>query len=133
MKKKDETTLIDPRFDETKAKLIAAFPITPGKPQFIRRGTWKMTNAIEFPSWRYDKSLLQTGQRSTQSLSIPPGPNNPVGVLWMGLSRKGIGIHGTDKPDTIGRARSSGCIRLANWDVVHVPKYVRPGATVIIK
>lgn len=120
-------------WDESKAKLIAAFPITPGKKKFTHYGEWKIKNAIEFPTWRYDPSLLKTGIRGKESLNIPAGPNNPVGVLWMGLTKSGIGIHGTNSPRTIGRAISSGCIRMANWDVVHVPKYARPGSTVIIK
>lgn len=120
-------------WDESKAELIAAFPITPGKKKFIHYGEWKIKNAIEFPTWRYDQSLLKTGVRSKDALNIPPGPNNPVGVLWLGLTKSGIGIHGTNSPRTIGRATSSGCIRMANWDVVHVPKYARPGSTVIIK
>lgn len=120
-------------WDESQADLIAAFPITPGKKEFIHYGEWKIKNAIEFPSWRYDQSLLKTGVRSKDYLTIPPGPNNPVGVLWLGLTKSGIGIHGTNSPRTIGRATSSGCIRMANWDVVHVPKYARPGSTVIIK
>lgn len=119
--------------DEHRALLVAAYPITPGKPEFIRYGTWKMLNAIELPTWRYDASLLKTGKRSNQSLQIPSGPNNPVGVIWMGLSRPGIGIHGTDNPEKIGRGRSSGCIRLANWNAVKLPTMIRPGATVIIK
>lgn len=120
-------------WDESKAKLIAAFPITPGKKEFTHYGEWKIKNAIEFPGWRYDESLLKTGVRSKDALDIPAGPNNPVGVLWIGLTKSGIGIHGTNSPRTIGRAISSGCIRMANWDVVHVPKYARPGSTVIIK
>ena len=120
-------------WDESKAKLIAAFPITPGKPQYIHYGAWKIKNTIEFPTWRYDKAFLRTGKRSQNGISIPAGPNNPVGVLWIGLTKSGIGIHGTNSPRTIGRARSSGCIRMANWDVVHVPSLVRPGAVVIIK
>lgn len=120
-------------YDEHRAIIVAAYPITPGKPQFIRYGTWTMKNSIEFPTWRFDDSLLKTGQRSTTSLTIPAGPNSPVGVHWMGLSRPGIGIHGTDQPDKIGRGRSAGCIRMANWDVTKLPKIIRPGATVIIK
>jgi lipoprotein-anchoring transpeptidase ErfK/SrfK len=120
-------------WDESKAKLIAAFPITPGDKKFTHYGEWKIKNAIEFPGWRYDESLLKTGVRSKNALDIPAGPNNPVGVLWIGLSKSGIGIHGTNSPRTIGRAISSGCIRMANWDVVHVPNYARPGSTVIIK
>ncbi|MFC5051281.1 L,D-transpeptidase family protein [Rubritalea spongiae] len=120
-------------YDEDRAIVLAAFPITPGRPQFIRRGTWKMMNSIEFPTWRYDDSLLKQGVYSKVSLTIPSGPNSPVGVHWQGLSRRGIGIHGTSNPERIGRGRSAGCIRLANWDVVKMPKLIRPGATVIIK
>jgi lipoprotein-anchoring transpeptidase ErfK/SrfK len=120
-------------YDEDRAIILAAFPITPGRPQFIRRGTWKMKNSIEFPTWRFDDSLLKQGVYSKVSLTIPSGPNSPVGVHWQGLSRRGIGIHGTNNPERIGRGRSAGCIRLANWDVVKMPKLIRPGATVIIK
>ncbi|MFD2256023.1 L,D-transpeptidase family protein [Luteolibacter algae] len=113
--------------------LIAAFPITPGKPQFIRYGKWEMKNAVELPVWRYDQQLLDTGKRGTESLNIPGGPNNPVGVLWCGLSKPGIGLHGTSDPETIGRSRSSGCIRLANWDIVRIPAMLRPGCSVEIR
>ncbi|MFK7852177.1 MAG: L,D-transpeptidase family protein [Akkermansiaceae bacterium] len=113
--------------------LIAAFPITPGKPQFIRYGKWKMLNAVELPVWRYDQQLLDTGKRSKNALNIPGGPNNPVGVLWAGLSKPGIGMHGTSNPETIGRSRSAGCIRLANWDIVRIPKILRPGCSVEIR
>lgn len=113
--------------------LIAAFPITPGKPQFIRYGKWEMKNAVELPVWRYDQQLLDTGKRSNDSMNIPGGPNNPVGVLWCGLSKPGIGMHGTSDPETIGRSRSSGCIRLANWDIVRIPGLLRPGCSVEIR
>lgn len=120
-------------FVELDSELIAAFPITPGKEQFIRRGVWAVKNSIELPQWRYDKSLLETGVRGKESLTIPSGPNNPVGVLWVGLTRSGIGLHGTDRPTTIGRTRSAGCVRLANWDIVRVPGLLRPGSTVVMK
>ncbi len=113
--------------------LVAAFPITPGKPQFIRYGKWKMQNAVELPVWRYDQQLLDTGKRSNNSLNIPGGPNNPVGVLWCGLSKPGIGMHGTSDPETIGRSQSAGCIRLANWDIVRIPGLLRPGCSVEIR
>jgi lipoprotein-anchoring transpeptidase ErfK/SrfK len=115
--------------------LIASFPITPGKPQFIKFGTWEVRNSVELPHWRYDQKLLDTGKRSSDSeaLNIPPGPNSPVGVFWCGLSKPGIGLHGTSDPETIGRARSSGCIRLANWDAVRLPTLIRPGTTVEIR
>ncbi|MDE0835340.1 MAG: L,D-transpeptidase [Akkermansiaceae bacterium] len=113
--------------------LIAAFPITPGKPQFIRYGKWEMRNAVELPVWRYDQQLLDTGKRGKNFLNIPGGPNNPVGVLWCGLSKPGIGMHGTSNPETIGRSRSAGCIRLANWDIVRIPGMLRPGCSVEIR
>jgi lipoprotein-anchoring transpeptidase ErfK/SrfK len=56
-----------------------------------------------------------------------------VGIIWNGTSRSGIGLHGTSDPETIGRARSAGCIRLANWDAIRLPKLIRPGASVEIR
>jgi lipoprotein-anchoring transpeptidase ErfK/SrfK len=114
-------------------KLIAAFPITPGKSQFIHRGAWKIANSVELPSWRYDKQQLETGKRSKTALQIPPGPNNPVGIIWNGLTKRGIGIHGTSSPRTIGRSQSAGCIRLSNWDAARLPTLVRPGVKVVVR
>ena len=119
--------------EPAKPKLIASFPITPGKLKFIPKGYWNLKNSIELPVWRYDQQMLDTGVRGKESLSIPPGPNNPVGVIWNGLTKSGIGLHGTNNPTTIGRARSAGCIRMANWDAIRFPTLVRPGAVVVIK
>lgn len=113
--------------------LIASFPITPGQPKFIQFGTWQLRNMVELPWWRYDQQFLDTGRRSENALNIPPGPNSPVGIIWNGTSRPGIGLHGTSDPETIGRARSAGCIRLANWDAIRLPNLIRPGATVEIR
>jgi len=116
-----------------KPKLIASFPITPGKVKFIPKGFWNLKNSIELPVWRYDQKLLDTGVRGKESLSIPAGPNNPVGVIWNGLTKSGIGLHGTNNPVTIGRARSAGCIRMSNWDAIRFPTLVRPGAVVVVR
>jgi lipoprotein-anchoring transpeptidase ErfK/SrfK len=113
--------------------LVASFPITPGQERFIEYGTWQLRNMVELPWWRYDQQFLDTGRRSENALNIPPGPNSPIGVIWCGTSRSGIGLHGTDNPDTIGRARSAGCIRLANWDAIRLPRLIRPGATLVIR
>lgn len=119
--------------EQVPQRLIAAFPITPGKTQFIHRGAWKIANSIELPSWRYDKQLLETGKRSKTALHIPPGPNNPVGIIWNGLTKSGIGIHGTSSPRTIGRSQSAGCIRMSNWDAARFPSLVRPGVKVLMR
>lgn len=118
---------------EPLGKMVAMFPITPGQEKFIHRGTWKVVTCVEFPSWRYDKQLLETGKRSKNGIQVAHGPNNPVGVLWCGLSKSGIGIHGTSSPRTIGRSQSAGCYRLSNWDAARFPKYVRPGSKVIVR
>jgi lipoprotein-anchoring transpeptidase ErfK/SrfK len=116
--------------------LIASFPITPGKPQFIHRGMWEVRTCVEFPGWRYDKLLLETGKRSkdpSRIYDLPSGPNSPVGVIWCGLNKSGIGLHGTADPETIGRAQSAGCIRLANWDAIRLPTLISPGSSVEIR
>lgn len=118
---------------EPLGKMVAMFPITPGQEKFIHRGAWKMETCVEFPSWRYDKQLLQTGQRSKDAIQVAHGPNSPVGVLWCGLSKSGIGIHGTSSPRTIGRSQSAGCYRLSNWDAARFPQFARPGANVIVR
>jgi len=118
---------------EPLGKMIAMFPTTPGQEKFIHRGIWKVLDCVEFPSWRYDKQLLETGKRSTEAIEVAHGPNNPVGVMWCGLSKSGIGIHGTSSPRTIGRSQSAGCYRLSNWDAARFPQYVRPGARVIVR
>ncbi len=114
-------------------QVIATFPITPGKERYIPRGKWKIVNMVTTPEFRYDRKMLQEGVRSDDFYVIPPGPNNPVGIFWAGLNKSGIGLHGTSSPETIGRSRSAGCIRLANWDAIRLPTLVRPGATVTVK
>lgn len=114
-------------------KMLAAFPITPGKPQFIPVGDWKIVTMMTTPNFRWDKQFLEQGQRGDTAFEIPPGPNSPVGILWSGLSKSGIGLHGTASPRTIGRAQSAGCVRFANWDAIRLPTLVRPGSKVIVR
>ena len=116
-----------------KEMMLAAFPITPGKPQFIPVGTWKVQTMMHTPSFRYDKQFLEEGVRGEEAFQIPPGPNSPIGVIWCGLSKSGIGLHGTAMPRTIGRTRSAGCVRFANWDAIRLPQLIRPGSRVIVR
>ena len=125
--------IVSDESQEPLGKMIAMFPTTTGGEQFIHHGVWKVLNCVEFPSWRYDKQFLETGKRSKDVIDVAHGPNSPVGILWCGLSKSGIGIHGTSSPRTIGRSQSAGCYRLSNWDAARFPQFVRPGATVIVR
>ncbi len=115
-------------------RLIASYPCTPGSGRVpVPTGTWKITSNVLMPYFRYDKSVLRDGTRSDNAFNIPPGPNNYVGIVWMGINRKSVGIHGTQSPDQIGRNESSGCIRLANWDAFDLTQKIRKGTPVIVK
>jgi lipoprotein-anchoring transpeptidase ErfK/SrfK len=115
-------------------KLLASVPITPGSGSLATPpGTWKIVGITQMPTFRWDKSVLEYGVRSSNYYNLPMGPNNPVGVMWIGLSKPGIGIHGTNSPQTIGRASSHGCMRTANWDVIRLVKFLTKGMTVIIE
>ncbi len=114
-------------------QLLASFPITPGSTTLpAPPGTWKIETMNSLPFFRYDESMLEHGVRSTEFVNLPPGPNSPVGIVWMGLDKSGIGLHGTNNPETIGRAASHGCIRLANWDAVKLSQMLTVGVTVHI-
>jgi lipoprotein-anchoring transpeptidase ErfK/SrfK len=115
-------------------RLIATFPITPGSAEHpAPAGEWRITGAVPFPWFRYDLGVLKRGERTDEFHNLPPGPNNPVGILWAGLNRPGIGIHGSPAPDTIGRAGSHGCIRLSNWDAATFYTLVGKGTAVTIR
>jgi hypothetical protein len=115
-------------------RLIASFPITPGSKTLpAPPGVWTIIGIYTLPEFRWDEAMLEHGHRSANFFQIPPGPRNPVGVLWCGLNKTGIGIHGTSTPETIGRAASHGCIRLANWDAIRFSKMVTTGMPVTIE
>lgn len=114
-------------------RFLAGFPITPGKPEFIPIGNWEVKTILTTPTFRYDKQFLEEGVRGGEAYQLPPGPNSPVGIIWCGISKSGIGLHGTASPRTIGRSRSAGCVRFANWDAIRLPTLIRPGSPVIVR
>lgn len=115
-------------------RLLAAFPITPGSAEHPAPvGEWKITNAVPWPWYRYDEGVLKRGERTETFFNFAPGVNSPVGILWAGTNRPGVGIHGTPNPDTIGRAGSHGCIRLANWDAATFYTLIGRGTPVTIR
>jgi lipoprotein-anchoring transpeptidase ErfK/SrfK/LysM repeat protein len=117
--------------------LAAVFPITVGaKPEYVRSGTWKISAVAPNPNFMWDEEMLKHGRKGTKQYLLPPGPNNPVGVFWLELQpvhgpEAHIGIHGTNDPTHIGRNHSSGCIRLANWDIVRLSRLVGAGTQVV--
>ena len=114
-------------------KLVAAYPVTIGSAQTASPiGEWKVSRIEKLPRFRYDEQMLKHGQRSGNFHMLPPGPNSPVGVIWIALNKKGIGLHGTSEPETIGRTVSHGCVRLANWDVVRLAQKVKAGVPISI-
>lgn len=114
-------------------KIVAAYPVTVGSGHTASPiGEWKIRGIAKLPRFRYDKAMLEHGERSKNFQMLPPGPNSPVGVIWIALNKKGIGLHGTNEPETIGRAVSHGCIRLANWDIVRLAQRVKGGVPVSI-
>lgn len=115
-------------------KLIACFPCTPGSSKTpVPQGTWKVVGNVLLPYFRWDKSVLESGVRSENAFNLPPGPNNPVGIVWMAINRPSVGMHGTPTPDQIGRNESHGCIRLANWDAFVLSQFVQKGTQVEVR
>jgi len=85
------------------------------------------------PNYKFDPAVFPESPEAQQlgrKLMLPPGPNNPVGVAWMGLDRPGYGMHGTPAPEQVGRTESHGCFRLANWDAEYLIKLVWVGMPV---
>jgi len=117
-----------------KDRMIASFPITPGSTDHPAPiGDWHIDEIATFPWFRYDEGVLERGERTEDFYNFPPGPRNPVGILWMQLDRPGDGIHGAPNAATIGRAGSHGCIRLANWDAALIRELVTVGTPVSIQ
>jgi len=119
---------------DREGKLLAQFTATMGSTQFpLPLGTWKIKGVGYNPPWQYDPALLATADKSDPKLEIPPGPNSPIGVVWIDLSKEHYGIHGTDEPSRIGRAESNGCIRLTNWDAARLAQMVGSGIEAVFK
>ena len=119
---------------DREGKMIALFPCSIARDKSRRpAGELSVKNIAPDPTYLYDPQLFDPGGPKKAKLVIPPGPNNPVGLAWVGLSLQGYGVHGTPIPENIGRAESHGCFRLANWNAVKLVKMVRPGVPVIIE
>ena len=115
-------------------RLVACFPCTPGSREVpVPDGQWKVTANVLMPYFRWDKSVLENGVRSDNAYNLPPGPNNPVGIVWMAINKPSVGMHGTPTPDQIGRNESHGCIRMSNWDALLLSELVEKGTIIDVK
>lgn len=111
-------------FDDA-GKLVAAFTVTTGSGHDpLPLGEWKINGKAYNPEFSYDASLFWDVPDSKGEHMLPPGPNGPVGVVWIDLTKEHYGIHGTPEPQTIGRAESHGCVRLTNWDAARLAQMV---------
>ncbi len=81
------------------------------------------------PTYTFDPKRLTFGSSKTK-VTIPAGPNSPVGLVWIDLSKDTFGIHGSDEPKEIGKTFSHGCVRLTNWDALQLAAAVKPGVAV---
>jgi len=117
-------------FDKA-GELLAYYPATVGsKEKPTPTGSLKVVSSDPNPNYRYNPDYKFKGVRSTKSFTIKPGPNNPVGSYWIGLSSEGYGIHGTAEPATVSKTESHGCIRLTNWDAGFLGRNVKKGTIV---
>ena len=110
---------------------VAAFPISIGSAQDpLPVGRMEIRNAAKNPVFTFDPALLKDAKKTDTKTDIPPGPNNPVGVYWLGLSKPHWGIHGTPQPSRVGTAETNGCIHMTNWDVLRLAQVVKVGFVV---
>jgi len=122
-KSESAITLVD-----ATGKTLAHFPATVGSEYDpLPLGTWKIKGIAKNPAFHYNPKLFWDADAKHSKAKIAPGPNNPVGVVWIDLSKEHYGIHGTPEPSKIGKTQSHGCIRMTNWDALALAQAVSSG------
>ena len=117
---------------DASGRVVFYAPVTTGSEYDpLPIGEWKITGVQFSPKFRYNPNLFWDADPSHSKAIIPPGPNNPVGLVWVDLSKEHYGLHGTPEPTAIGRAQSHGCVRLTNWDALKLAALVKPGTRVV--
>lgn len=119
---------------DASGKIVMHAPVTTGSSRDpLPIGTWKVLGVSWNPTFYYNPDLFWDSDPSHAKAKIAPGPNNPVGVVWVDISKEHYGLHGTPEPATISRTESHGCIRLTNWDATKLGRLVSPGTKVTIQ
>jgi lipoprotein-anchoring transpeptidase ErfK/SrfK len=109
-------------------------PVTSGSAHdSLPIGTWAVTLVVRNPTFNYNPALFWDADPANAKATIPAGPNNPVGVVWIDINKPHYGMHGTPEPGTIGHSASHGCVRLTNWDATRVAGLVTKGTVVIFE
>ena len=120
--------------EDQDGRVVFHAPVTTGsKHDPLPIGKWKVTGVEQLPAFHYNPRLFWDADPSHSKARIPAGPNNPVGVAWIDLSKEHYGIHGTPEPATVGHMQSHGCVRMTNWDVRRVLEWAKPGTLVIFR
>ncbi|MBU3079129.1 L,D-transpeptidase [Sphingomonas sp. XMGL2] len=115
-------------------RLVAQFPATMGSEHDpLPLGGWTIKGAAYNPPFHYNPALFWDADSNEGKARLPPGPNGPVGVVWLDISKEHYGIHGTPNPEKIGRTESHGCIRLTNWDAARLSLMVKPGTPALFR
>jgi lipoprotein-anchoring transpeptidase ErfK/SrfK len=114
-------------------KVMGAMPVSIGSSQDpLPLGMLKITGQAKNPDFSYDPSLLRNA-KTDKKVKLPPGPNSPVGVMWLALTKEHWGIHGTAEPSQMAKVETNGCVRLTNWDVVRLSTIVNNGIAVEVQ
>ena len=116
-------------------RLVAQFPVTMGSTKDpLPIGRWQVVSFSFLPPFHYQPDLFWDAKETAKERMLAPGPNGPVGVAWLDLSKEHYGIHGTPEPSTIGKTESHGCIRMTNWDVMRLARIMgKPGFPAIFQ
>ena len=112
-------------------KVIMHAPVTSGSQHDpLPIGSWTVTAVARNPSFNYNPDLFWDADPKHAKAKVPPGPNGPVGVVWIDINKPHYGIHGTPEPGTVGHTQSHGCVRLTNWDALKLAAMVGKGTKV---
>jgi len=115
-------------------RLIAQYPASTGSQHDpLPVGNWKIDGVHPNPTYHYNPKLFWDAEPGDKAATVAAGPNNPVGVVWIDLSKPHYGIHGTPVPKFIGKTESHGCIRLTNWSAAEVAAVVAAGTAVVLQ
>ena len=115
-------------------QILGQFPASTGsKHDPLPVGEWKIQAVAENPEFHYNPELFWDADPTHAKAKIAAGPNNPVGLVWVDLSKEHYGIHGTPEPSRVGKTQSHGCIRLTNWNAQVLAKAVRAGMPALLQ